>query len=177
MKLLLLSKKLMKLSEVVKEEARDAEMVEFHFNTGCFFFFHIHLHLRCLWPGGLFHSFLICEKFTLNFATFFVKHLEKLYQQVVLLLLYYAIQEWKLFCYGLLVSSIIFCAIPTSFSFLFEQILFSLLSFASSGYKFPALLLFWTSFCCATVLHKRQVHVVIFIFIFIAFLSYLFCLK
>jgi hypothetical protein len=82
----------MKLSKVVKEEARDARMVEFHFNTSCFFF-HIHLHLRCLWLGGLFHSFLLCEKFILNFATFFVKHLEELYQQVPLLLLYYAIQE------------------------------------------------------------------------------------
>ncbi len=92
--LLLLSKNLMKLLEVVKEGARDVRMVGFHFNTSClFFFFHIHLHLRCLWPEGLFHSFLLCEKFTFNFATFFVKHLEELYQQVVILLLYYAIGE------------------------------------------------------------------------------------
>jgi hypothetical protein len=44
-------------------------------------------------PKGLFHFFLPCEKITLGFATSFVKHLEELYQQVVLLLLYYVIGE------------------------------------------------------------------------------------
>lgn len=55
------------------------------------FFFHIHLHLCCLLLEGLFHFFILCEKFTFGFVTFFVKHLGELYQQVVLLLLYYAI--------------------------------------------------------------------------------------
>jgi hypothetical protein len=56
----------------------------------------------------------------------------------------------KVFCYGLLVSSTALCAISTSFSSLLEQILFSLFSFAPSGYKFPALPLFRTSSRCAT---------------------------
>ncbi len=61
--------------------------------VGGFFFFHIHFHLHCLWPRGLFHSFFLCEKIILGFAISFVKHFKELYQQAMLLSLYYAIGE------------------------------------------------------------------------------------
>jgi hypothetical protein len=43
--LLLLLKKIMKLSEVVKEGARDARMVGFNFNNSCLFFIFICIYI------------------------------------------------------------------------------------------------------------------------------------
>jgi hypothetical protein len=33
---------------------------------GFFFFWALHLHLRCLWPGGLFRSFLVFEQLDMS---------------------------------------------------------------------------------------------------------------
>lgn len=38
----------------------------FSIDVWFFFFGALHLHLRCLWPGGLFRSFLVCEQLDMS---------------------------------------------------------------------------------------------------------------
>jgi hypothetical protein len=81
-----------------------------------------HRLLVCFFPYSfaftLFDFFLIYEKFIPGFASF-----------SIMIGALKASQRF-FFYYGLLVSSTTLCAISTSFSFLLEQILFSLFSFA-----------------------------------------------